>query len=52
MKIEITHYGCKASYEFDQDDVSLDDLIYYIEKLIRLNSYEFDGKLQIVRDEK
>jgi hypothetical protein len=51
MKIEITHYGDKASYEFDQDDVSLEDLIYCIEKLIRLNGYEFAGKLEIVNEE-
>jgi hypothetical protein len=51
MKIEITHYGHKASYEFDNDDVDLEDLIYHIEKLIRLTGYEFNGRLEIVNEE-
>jgi len=51
MKIEITHYGHKASYEFDNDDVDLEDLIYHIEKLIRLTGYEFNGRLEIVKEE-
>jgi hypothetical protein len=51
MKIEITHYGHKASYEFDHEDVDLDDLVYHIEKLIRLTGYSFDGELEIVKDE-
>lgn len=51
MKIEITHYGHKASYEFDNDDVDLEDLIYHIEKLIRLTGYEFNGTLEIVKEE-
>ena len=51
MKIEITHYGHKASYEFEHDDVDLEDLIYHIEKLIRLTGYEFNGRLEIVNEE-
>ncbi len=51
MKIEITHYGHKASYEFEHDDVDLEDLIYHIEKLIRLTGYEFNGRLEIVKEE-
>jgi len=51
MKIEITHYGNKASYEFDHEDVELEDLVYHLEKLIRLTGYHFDGSLEIVNDE-
>jgi transcriptional antiterminator len=51
MKIEITHYGHKASYEFDNDDVTLEELIYHIEQLIRLTGYSINGTLEIVKDE-
>ena len=51
MKIEITHYGHKSTYEFEHDDVDLEDLIYHIEKLIRLTGYEFNGRLEIVKEE-
>jgi len=51
MKIEITHYGNKASYEFEHEDVELEDLIYHIEQLIRLTGYHFDGTLEIIKDE-
>jgi len=51
MKIEITHYGHKASYEFEHEDVELDDLIYHIEQLIRLTGYSINGTLQIVNEE-
>lgn len=51
MKIEITQYGHKASYEFDHEEVDLEELIYHLEKLIRLTGYHFDGTLQIVNEE-
>ena len=51
MKIEITHYGHKASYEFDHEDVELENLIYHIEQLIRLTGYSINGTLEIVKDE-
>jgi hypothetical protein len=51
MKIEITHYGHKASYEFEHEDVELEDLLYYIEQLIRLTGYSINGTLEIVKDE-
>ena len=51
MKIEITHYGHKASYEFDHEDVELEDLVYHLERLIRLTGYNFNGTLEIVNDE-
>jgi transcriptional antiterminator len=47
MKIEITHYGHKASYEFEHEDVTLEDLIYHVEKLIKLTGYDFNGTLTI-----
>jgi hypothetical protein len=47
MKIEITHYGCKASYEFEHEDVTLEDLLYHVEKLIKLTGYDFNGTLEI-----
>jgi transcriptional antiterminator len=50
MKIEITHYGHKASYEFDNEDVTLEDLIYHIEQLIRLTGYSINGTLEIVNE--
>jgi len=51
MKIEITHYGHKASYEFDHEDVEIEDLLYHIEQLIRLTGYSINGRLEIVKDE-
>jgi transcriptional antiterminator len=51
MKIEITHYGNKASYEFEHEDVTLEDLIYHVEQLIRLTGYSINGRLEIVNDE-
>jgi len=47
MKIEITHYGNKASFEFNHEDVELVDLLYHIEQLIRLTGYSINGKLEI-----
>lgn len=47
MKIEITHYGHKAIYEFEHEDVTLEDLLYHLDKLIKLVGYSFDGELQI-----
>jgi transcriptional antiterminator len=51
MKIEITHYGHKASYEFVNEDVTLEDLIYHVEQLIRLTGYSINGKLEIVNED-
>ena len=51
MKIEITHYSNKASYEFGHEDVTLEDLLYHIEHLIKLTGYAFEGKLEIVNEE-
>lgn len=51
MKIEITSYGHKATYEFENEDVSLEDLIYHLDKLIRLIGYPYDGELQISESE-
>ena len=47
MKIEITHYGHKATYEFEHQDVTLEDLLYHLGKLINLVGYSFEGELQI-----
>ena len=47
MKIEITQYGNKASYEFEHEDVEIEDLLYHIEQLIRLTGYSINGKLEI-----
>lgn len=51
MKIEITQYGHKSTYEFDHEDVPLDEVIFYLERLIRLTGYEFEGNLEIVNEE-
>ena len=51
MKIEITSYGNKSTYEFDHDDVTLDDLVYHLDKLLKLTGYTFDGELEIVNEE-
>ena len=51
MKIEITQYKHKSTYEFDNEDVSLEDLIYYLDKLIKLVGYNYDGQLQISKSE-
>ena len=50
MKIEITHYGDKASFEFQQEDVEIDDLLQHIEHLLRLTGYSINGTLEIVKD--
>lgn len=47
MKIEITHYGHKATYEFEYEEVTLEDLLYHLEGLIKLIGYSFNGELQI-----
>jgi transcriptional antiterminator len=51
MKIEITHYGHIASYEFDNEEVTLDDLLYHLQKLIELTGYGIKGSLEIVKEE-
>ena len=51
MKIEITHYGHKASYEFDNEEVTLDDLLYHLQKLLELTGYGIEGSLEIVKEE-
>jgi hypothetical protein len=51
MKIEITQYGHKSTYEFDHEDVNLEDLLYHLSRLIKLVGYEFDGELQICKSE-
>jgi hypothetical protein len=51
MKIEITHYGHKASYEFDHEDVTLEDLLFHLDKLLKLTGYNFNGTLEIVNEE-
>jgi hypothetical protein len=51
MKIEITHYGHKASYEFDHEDVTLEDLLFHLDKLLKLTGYSFDGELEISKTE-
>ena len=51
MKIEITQYGHKSTYEFDNEEVALDELLYYLERLIRLTGYHFNGTLEIVNQE-
>ena len=51
MNIEITHYGNKASYEFDHEDVNINDLLHHIEQLIRLTGYSINGTLEIVNEE-
>jgi len=52
MKIEITHYGHKASYEFENDDVSRDELLMKIEitHYGHKASYEFEND-DVSRDE-
>ena len=51
MKIEITHYGHKASYEFANEAVTLEELLYHLGKLIELTGYGIDGELEIVKEE-
>jgi hypothetical protein len=51
MKIEITQHGCKASYDFDREDVELHDLLYHLEQLIRLTGYSINGKLEIINED-
>lgn len=51
MKIEITHYGNKSTYEFKHEDVDLDELLIAIGNLIKLTGYRFDGTLQPVEED-
>ena len=51
MKIEITHYGHKSSYEFEHEDVDLDELLIVITNLIKLTGYHIDGELQPVQED-
>ena len=50
MKIEITHYGNKSTYEFAHEEVDLDELLEAIGNLIKLVGYHFDGTIQPVED--
>jgi hypothetical protein len=50
MKIEITHYSNKSSYEFDHEDVDIEDLLYHLENLIRLTGYSINGTLEILNN--
>ena len=51
MKIEITHYGNKSSYEFAHEDIDLDELLQALTRLIKLTGYHFDGELQPVEED-
>ncbi len=51
MKIEITHYGNKSSYEFAHEDVDLDELLRALTDLIKLTGYHIDGELQPVQED-
>jgi hypothetical protein len=50
MKIEITHYGNTATYEFIHEEVNLYDLLPVLENLIKLTGYNFDGELTIINE--
>jgi len=51
MKIEITQYGNKATYEFMSEDITLDDLLIHLGGLLKATGYVFDGELEIVNNE-
>jgi len=51
MKIEITHYGNKSTYEFAHEDVDLNELLVAVGNLIKLTGYHFDGELQPVEED-
>lgn len=51
MKITIEHYGHKLTYEVEHDDVSLNNMLEILERMLLADGYVFKGTLQLIDDE-
>jgi hypothetical protein len=50
MKITIEQYEHKITYEVPQNDVSMEEMLEILERLLKATGYVFSGNLKIVDD--
>jgi hypothetical protein len=48
MKIVIEQYDHKITYEVPHNDVSMEEMLEILERLLKATGYVFSGKLEIV----
>jgi hypothetical protein len=48
MKIVIEQYEHKITYEVPHNDVSMEEMLEILERLLKATGYVFSGKLEIV----
>jgi hypothetical protein len=48
MKIVIEQYDHKITYEVPHNDVSMEEMLEILERLLKCTGYVFSGKLEIV----
>jgi len=48
MKITIEQYDHKITYEVPHNDVSMEEMLEILERLLKATGYVFSGKLEIV----
>jgi len=48
MKIVIEQYDHKITYEVPHNDVSMEEMLEILERLLKATGYTFSGKLEIV----
>jgi len=48
MKISIEQYDHKITYEVPHNDVSMEEMLEILERLLKATGYVFSGKLEIV----
>jgi hypothetical protein len=51
MKIVIEQYDHKITYEVPHNDVSMEEMLEILERLLKATGYVFSGKLEIVDDD-
>lgn len=51
MKIIIEHHDHKITYEVDYEDVSMDEMLEILNRMLKADGYPFDGHLDIVDNE-
>jgi hypothetical protein len=51
MKIVIEQYDHKITYEVPQNDVSMEEMLEILERLLKATGYVFSGNLQILDEQ-
>jgi len=51
MKIVIEQYDHKITYEVPHNDVSMEEMLEILERLLKATGYVFSGNLDIVDDD-